>query len=146
MVFREFPGEVTLAINISGCPNRCPGCHSPELQLDTGKELNWDTLKELIEANPGITCIGFMGGDNDPLLIKYLARQVHTGTNLKTGWYTGLGHAQAMRWMDYMKIGLYREEYGSLDIPTTNQIFLARLPNGDWKDITERFWRSPEVP
>ena len=28
VVFREFPDEVTLALNISGCPNHCPGCHS----------------------------------------------------------------------------------------------------------------------
>ena len=27
IVFQEIPDEVTLAINISGCPCHCPGCH-----------------------------------------------------------------------------------------------------------------------
>ncbi len=34
VVFAEIPGETTLAINIAGCPNRCPGCHSPLILLD----------------------------------------------------------------------------------------------------------------
>ena len=29
VVFREFPDEVTLAINLTGCPNRCPGVTVP---------------------------------------------------------------------------------------------------------------------
>ena len=140
IVFREFPGEITLAINISGCPNHCPGCHSPELQRDFGQELNWDALKELIEKNPGITCVGFMGGDNDPMLVKYLAYVVRTRTDLKVGWYTGIGHAYAMREMDFVKIGLYKEEFGPLDEPTTNQVYLERQPNGDWRDRTDKFW------
>ena len=28
IVFQEFPDEVTLAINLSCCPNGCTGCHS----------------------------------------------------------------------------------------------------------------------
>ena len=32
IVFQEIPDEVTLALNLSGCPNGCPGCHSPHLQ------------------------------------------------------------------------------------------------------------------
>ncbi len=27
IVFQEFPDEVTLAINLSSCPNGSPGCH-----------------------------------------------------------------------------------------------------------------------
>jgi len=140
VVFREFPGEVTLAINISRCPNRCPGCHSPELQQDIGEELDWDTLKELIEKNPGITCVGFMGGDNDPMMVKHLAYMTRTRTDLKVGWYTGIGNARTMRGMDYVKIGVYQEQFGPLDEPTTNQVYLERQSNGDWRDVTDKFW------
>ena len=34
IVFQEVPNEVALAINISGCPCHCPGCHSPYLWQD----------------------------------------------------------------------------------------------------------------
>ena len=40
VVFAEIPDEVSLAINISCCPHRCPGCHSPYLQKDYGVELD----------------------------------------------------------------------------------------------------------
>ena len=40
VVFAEIPGETTLALNITGCPNRCPGCHSPHLQADEGRVLD----------------------------------------------------------------------------------------------------------
>ena len=39
IVFQEFPDEVTLAVNLSLCPNGCPGCHSSYLQGDLGEEL-----------------------------------------------------------------------------------------------------------
>ncbi len=40
IVFSEIPGEITLAINISGCPNHCQGCHSKYLWKDYGEILN----------------------------------------------------------------------------------------------------------
>lgn len=48
IVFPEIPNEVTLAINLSNCPHRCPGCHSPQLQQNIGKELNESVLSDLI--------------------------------------------------------------------------------------------------
>ena len=67
IVFQEFPDEVTLAINISGCPCRCPGCHSQFLWANRGDELTAEALSALIHgAKDTITCVGFMGGDGDP--------------------------------------------------------------------------------
>jgi len=142
IVFREFPGEVTLAINLSCCPNHCPGCHSPELQEDIGEELTWEVLQDLIKKNPGITCVGFMGGDNDPGTIKYLAYRLATETNLKTGWYAGKGHREAMKMMNFVKLGQWNENYGPLNDPRTNQIYLVHQPNGDWRDCTDKFWKG----
>ena len=62
IVSQEFPDEVTLAINISGCPCRCPGCHSQFLWADRRNELTAEALSALIrETEDTITCVGFMG-------------------------------------------------------------------------------------
>ena len=61
--FSEVPDEITLAINISGCPIRCSNCHSKYLWEDVGESLNRDSLHNLIEKNKGISCLAFMGGD-----------------------------------------------------------------------------------
>ena len=63
MVFQEIPDEISLAINITNCPNLCEGCHSPHLREDIGDELTIDAISE--NMNEHITCILFMGGDGD---------------------------------------------------------------------------------
>ena len=62
VTFAEFPNEVSLCINIGGCPCCCDGCHSPYLSKDIGEMLSLERLQELIESNKGITLVGFMGG------------------------------------------------------------------------------------
>ncbi|MBQ7259682.1 MAG: 4Fe-4S cluster-binding domain-containing protein [Paludibacteraceae bacterium] len=67
IVFQEIPGEVTLALNLSGCPCHCPGCHSPHLWEDIGEELNAELLSGLLDRYGSmITCVAFMGGDQAP--------------------------------------------------------------------------------
>ena len=48
-VFAEIPDETTLALNITGCPHRGPGCHSPHLQRDEGRPLDYPEQR----ARPG---------------------------------------------------------------------------------------------
>lgn len=63
ILFQEIPDEVTLAINLSRCPYRCKGCHSPQLQSDIGEELNEEALLRLLQRyGKSVTCICFMGG------------------------------------------------------------------------------------
>lgn len=58
VVFQEIPDEVTLAVNIAGCPNRCPGCHSPQLQQEIGEPLTPAVLAELLERyGDAVTCL-----------------------------------------------------------------------------------------
>lgn len=77
IVFQEFPDEVTLAINLSLCPNGCPGCHSAYLQGNVGDELTEERLRAILDNYIGeITCVGFMGGDNRPRAVMQLARMI----------------------------------------------------------------------
>ena len=147
IVFQEFPDEVTLAINLSLCPNGCPGCHSAYLQGDIGEELTPERLLGIIEDFIGeITCVGFMGGDNDPAEIVHLVHVVKDryGDRLHTGWYSGRQQLPAgftPDGFDYVKVGPYVKALGPLNSTTTNQR-LYRIENGEFVDITSRFWKK----
>lgn len=129
IVFQEVPGEVTMAINISNCPNRCKGCHSPYLMKNIGEPLTPDNLSFLIEKyGSGITCVCFMGGDSDPFEVERLAdfiKDKYPG-KLKVVWYSGkdcLPEHFPVKNFDFIKIGSYKEERGGLSSPDTNQRF-----------------------
>ena len=64
IVFQEVPDEISLAINISGCRYRCRGCHSKHLWEYKGNYLLED-LEDIINSNEFITCVCFMGGDQN---------------------------------------------------------------------------------
>ena len=75
IVFQEIPDEVTLSINITGCPCRCPGCHSQYLWENIGEPLTPMVLDKLVaDYNDEITCICFMGGDADPKYVSKLSQ------------------------------------------------------------------------
>lgn len=145
IVFREFPNEVTLAINLTMCPNRCAGCHSPHLRENIGNELTTDELDNLISHNDGITCVGFMGGDNDTETMLKLLKHIKSCTSLKAGWYSGKDTIDptilSSKLCDYIKIGHYDEQYGSIDKPTTNQRMYL-LSDNEYEDVTHLFWSS----
>lgn len=146
IVFQEFPDEVTLAINLSLCPNGCPGCHSNYLQGDVGEVLDAVSLLSLLDNYRGeITCVGLMGGDNDPAAVMQLMDTIRLsyGNQLKTGWYSGrarLPEGFKPELFDYVKLGPYKAEHGPLNAPTTNQR-LYRVESGELQDITYRFWK-----
>ena len=83
VVFAEIPNEISLAINISNCPCKCPGCHSPYLAEDIGTLLTQRRLKDIIEENKGITCVCFMGGDFEPHYINTLAKKTEVEDSFK---------------------------------------------------------------
>lgn len=123
VVFSEIPEEITLAISISNCPNRCIGCHSKELWTDIGKELNTKEIRSLIESNKGITCVCFLGGDSEPRTVESLAHYIKEHYSpLKTAWYSGKDFLRvSLEEFDYVKVGSFNKELGPLSSPTTNQ-------------------------
>lgn len=153
VTFREIPDEISLCINISNCPNRCPGCHSKELWEDIGEELTDEKLHSLIAKNEGITCVCFMGGDSDPKRVEELCKLVKTNfPGLLTCWYSGKKENSIdLSYLDYLKLGPYIEQLGGLDHPTTNQRFyaveLSRSTDENYNpeygliDITDKFWK-----
>lgn len=145
VVFREVPDEITLAINITNCPCKCPSCHSKFLWGDTGTELDFKVINSLILANKGISCICFMGGDADPKYINELAKYVKENTTLKVAWYSGRDEISKdidVKWFDFIKIGRYDDQYGPLDKETTNQRFYYIGKDSELIDRTNVFWRK----
>ena len=147
VVFQEIPDEVTLAINISNCPCRCPGCHSRYLWEDVGLPLNTEAIDDFVEEyGDDITCLAFMGGDNDPKGVNILAQYIHEEyPQFKVAWYSGktvISAAVNRADFDYIKIGPFIRHLGPLKSPTTNQRLYRQNDQGEFEDITHRFWKK----
>lgn len=146
IVFQEIPGEVTLALNLAGCPNRCPGCHSAHLQENVGEPLDDGLLEGLLERyGRAVSCVGFMGGDGDPGEVNRLAALVRRDTGLKTAWYSGrseISPAIDIANFDFIKTGPWIEELGGLDSPSTNQRFWRVEADGTLGDATALFQKK----
>ena len=145
IVFQEIPDEVTLAINISNCPCRCPGCHSRYLWDDIGLPLDVDAIDDFVgKYGRQVTCVAFMGGDADPVGVSMLAQYVHEQyPELKVAWYSGrLRVPSSVSWsdFDFIKIGPYIQHLGPLKQPTTNQRLYRQTDDGHFEDITSLFW------
>ena len=144
IVFQEIPGEVTLALNLSGCPCHCPGCHSKHLWEDIGEPLTEELLDSLIDRYQSlITCVCFMGGDAEPEEVYRLATHVK---NLKTAWYSGRPATPDTFYIPlsvfhFVKFGPYVEELGGLKSEKTNQHLYKRVGDS-WEDITSVFWKK----
>ena len=147
IVFQEVPNEVSLAINISGCPHRCEGCHSKYLWEYEGNYISDDLVALIEKYKDLITCVCFMGGDQNQNELSDLLIVAHK-YNLKTALYTGVDfmgdlQIQVLRHLDYCKIGHYDENCGGLNHPNTNQKMFAKHFGTDiWKDITHKFQKG----
>ena len=131
IVFQEIPDEVTLAVNLSGCPNRCPGCHSPQLQREIGAPLTAEALE------------GILARYGDPEAVSALAEYLRRSRpDLRIAWYSGRTEPPAgfrAERFDYLKLGPYVEALGGLRSPATNQRLWRLRPDGSRTDLTHRF-------
>ena len=123
---------MTLAINISNCPCHCPGCHSHYLWEDVGLPLTTDAIDDFVaKYGSNLTCIAFMGGDGDPRGVDHLAAYIHEEyPQMRVAWYSGRTVISALI------------NKGPLKKPTTNQRLYRRTDEGDFEDITSRFWKK----
>ena len=85
-----------------------------------------------------------MGGDADPKSVSQLAmyiREVHP--EFKVAWYSGktvISPLITKNDFDYIKIGPFIRHLGPLKKPTTNQRLYRQNDQGEFEDITSRFW------
>lgn len=153
IVFQEIPDEVTLAVNLSGCPCHCPGCHSPQLWGDIGEPLTDEAIDCMLEHQPsGVSCVALMGGDAHPAEVNGIAARLKARyPGLKTAWYSGrttLSKEVDLSNLDYVKLGPYLKHLGPLKSPSTNQrLYLVQHrrntePGNILMDLTPRFWRN----
>jgi len=125
--FQDVPGEISLALSISGCPLRCKGCHSTETYPpDYGTELTIAELQRLLKKFKHTSCVLFFGGDWNMEALTPLMEYVKS-LHLKVCLYTGRNLSyfpQDFVWsLDYLKTGAFVENLGSLKNPNTNQRF-----------------------
>ncbi len=146
IVFQEVPDEISLAINISGCPHHCEGCHSKYLWEYKGNYIS-DDIESLIEKYDGyITCVCFMGGDQNLEELNKLCSTVRD-YGLKCCVYSGSDDLSIsdVPYFDYIKIGSYQSDRGGLDSPNTNQRMFRREREcfgRFFTDITHWFWKK----
>lgn len=142
-VFSEIPSEISLAVAITGCQQRCYGCHSRELWEDKGTPITLQQVEALLQQHQGITCLCVFGGEHDIDALTELFMYAHK--RVKTAWYCGLDIVPKdklgiYQYLDYIKLGYYDMKLGGLDSPTTNQRLYQIEHQGDgnyWQtDIT----------
>lgn len=123
VVLSEIPDEISLSLSISGCPFRCKGCHSQETwNCDFGEELTFDKMDKMIEENKYITCVLFYGGEWNKLDLLEMVKYVKD-KGLKVALYSGINYMieELSNYLDYYKIGEYKEDLGGLESEITNQ-------------------------
>lgn len=131
IALQEVPNEISLVINVSGCPHKCEGCHSQYLWEYEGNYIAYDFNNILNFYGGMITCVCFMGGEqNVDELESYLKYVEEYG--LKTCLYSGCDSieeiSELLPYLDWVKIGRYEEslrtdnnvQYG-IKLATSNQ-------------------------
>ncbi|NUM59699.1 MAG: anaerobic ribonucleoside-triphosphate reductase activating protein [Bdellovibrionaceae bacterium] len=126
IVLQEVPTEISLAFFITGCPLRCPGCHSVrEWNGSIGSELSDKVLENFLQKYQiYISCVLFLGGEwYNETLVKHLKKIKELG--FKTALYTGLNKKdvpiEILKNLDYLKYGSYQQQLGGLSSSMTNQ-------------------------
>jgi anaerobic ribonucleoside-triphosphate reductase activating protein len=141
VTFQEVPDEISLILNISNCPHKCEGCHSPHLRNDIGEYLTDKLMIELLRRYKGlISCVCFMGGDYNRVELMYLF-EICKENNLKICLYSGCNDIPAIlkTHVDMYKIGPYVKERGGLDSNITNQNYLVKTDSGAFINQTYKF-------
>lgn len=139
--FSEFPDEVALCVNITGCPCNCDNCSEQWLRPYVGTELTNEEIDKLIAEHSDITVFGLMGGDSNYKDCVRVVNYIHEKyPYLKVGIYSGRDwlDLELANVIDIYKIGRWInpkgpvEEWhqtnnGVLQFPWSNQLYFERI-------------------
>ena len=148
VVLEEIPDMVSLAVDITNCQERCPGCHSPFLREDIGEVLDEKAIDKLIGDNFGVTCFLFLGEGADVGRIVELGSYVREHHHIASALYSGRDEVEpeVYRAFDFVKVGPYNAFRGPLNKRTTNQrlykVSHQSATDYSLEDIPSRFWRT----
>lgn len=150
--FSEFPDEIALCVNISGCPCHCDNCSESWLRPWVGTLLTNDEIDRLIKENDDITLFGLMGGDSnyeDCIRITNYIHEKYPG--LKVGIYSGRDwlDLELAKVIDIYKIGRWINPTGPVDewhqtnngvlqFPWSNQLYFEKI-DGKLVNTTYKF-------
>ena len=146
IVCEEVPDEISIAFNISGCEHKCEGCHSKYLWEYKGEYIKDDLMKIISKYIGLVTCICFLGGDQNIEELFDLCKIVKD-VGLKTCIYSGEESTDIFselinhNLLDYLKVGKYEVSRGGLNTVGTNQV-MYKIENKSFTDITYRFQKS----
>lgn len=157
VTFSEFPDEIALCVNISGCPCHCDNCSEPWLRPWVGTILTNEEIDKLIKEHPDITVFGLMGGDSnyeDCVRITNYIHEKHPG--LKVGIYSGRDwlDLELAKVIDIYKVGRWVQPdmdhpetwkdhtWGPLVWPVSNQLYFVKVGN-KLVNMTHRFREKP---
>ena len=140
--FQDVPGEISLALSISGCPLRCKGCHSTETYpQDYGTELTKNELDRLLKKYKHTSCVLFYGGEWNMEALTPLMDYIKD-KGIKVCLYSGHSLSYFSKdfvcSLNYLKIGAFRETKGTLRNPHSNQKFFEIIDN-EMIEKTETF-------
>ena len=136
--FQEVPGEIILALSISGCNLRCRGCHSQEtFDPNFGTELTTYEIDRLLKKFRHTSCVLFYGGEWDTHCLISIANFIKS-KGLKVCLYSGRNlsffNEELLNQLDFIKVGAYVEKWGNLTNPKTNQRFYKII----WKTLVDK--------
>lgn len=131
-----YPG-VAFEIYLSGCRNRCPGCHSKELwDFDFGRPMRLTEITdELTAFEDWFDIISILGGDpldQNPIEFMIFMVYIKAGFPGKELWlFTGKERHEIPNWafkhFDVIKCGPYREDEAQPGFPASaNQQILRK--------------------
>ena len=144
----------SFVVYFCGCPHRCKGCHSPDLQdpdYELCQDFSAEKLASLIvnyheRVSGSVKSLVLLGGDPviySEELEKALELLKESIPSLEVVLYTGFLFEEVSDGLkekvDVIVDGKYREDLRTGKFPASSNQRVWMKENGKWKDITSRF-------